>query len=201
MTYLRLDHIDAGLLAAELYDPAKPGVAVLKDIIATPQLLKKIQEARQHFRHADRYEGKVEQHMDVLYQDRFTPELAECMTHVTKEYLKLHEKIGASAGFSEHINSIGIHYYPKGSLGITPHRDYAQDINLITILVAKGDAPFNTCRNREGEGSIAFAAPEGSCIFMRAARSPAEQELRPFHYLKAMGEERYTIILRTRLSM
>ena len=106
-----------------------------------------------------------------------------------------------SADFKKYpqINSIGIHHYRNQEEGISPHQDYARDVNLISILSISGKASFLICKGRTKEKAESLELLPGSLVLMRAPRNKKENSLRPFHCIEKVSEERYSIILRQSL--
>ena len=149
--------------------------------------------------------GPVIQEMKTLYletrQENDLPTFfRDRIEQFKKEYTEFYQRMAKAALFNEsEFNSLGIHCYPEGSIGITPHQDFTRDHNLVTSFVLSGNAPFYVARTREKEGAQRFDTPPGSLIFMRAARDECEQTGRPFHYLEGpLEEERYSILIRTK---
>jgi hypothetical protein len=87
--------------------------------------------------------------------------------------------------------------YPKGSLGITPHRDNLRYINLICVIVIGGRGRFFVCADRSGRDSVEIPADPGRMILMRAPGFQGSSR-RPFHYVTDVTEERFTFGLRQR---
>lgn len=187
--------------AESLYDPASLGIAVLPGVLlpgALESLVRACAGSPSLFRRVPEFAGPVRQDMATLYgrPGALPPELAP-VEDLCAEYAAIHRIVGERAGFGGECNSVGIHHYPAGSAGISPHQDYASDRNLIGIFVLSGSAPFGACRDRHKAGAVEYAASPGSLILMRAARTDAEQPLRPFHYVPGpMQESRCTVIFR-----
>jgi len=76
------------------------------------------------------------------------------------------------------------------------HRDYSTDINLISIFVLGGTAPFYVCADKQGRGKVALHSAPGSLILMRAPRNELENDYRPYHCVGAVEEERFTLLFR-----
>ena len=96
--------------------------------------------------------------------------------------------------------------YPTGSLGITPHRDGLHYANLVCIVVLGGCGRFFVCRDRAGNDPIELDATPGRVILLRApgfrdspATNSVEGSHRPFHYVTAITETRYTFGLRQKV--
>ena len=85
--------------------------------------------------------------------------------------------------------------YPKGSIGITPHRDPLKYKNLICIFILGGKGKFFLCADRSGKDTQEVDTSVGNVIFLR---SPGFMGInkRPFHFLTDIKETRYSFILR-----
>lgn len=92
--------------------------------------------------------------------------------------------------------SIVMQHYKKGLLGISPHRDYLRDRNLISIFVLDGAAKLYICQGRTKRGAVELESSLGSLILLRAPRNVNEKHIRPIHYLDNVAEERYSLALR-----
>lgn len=208
--YLNIEKIDVEKIVKELFDFNNLGALSIQDVLtqnAKKELLEGIYSAKPLFWQVPRdIGGKVIQEMQTIYVERVTnrigefPLFKESIDKLFEEYSQLYLQIAKEAKFNENkCNSIGIHHYPVGSVGITPHQDYKQDLNLIASFVVEGDAPFFVCANRKKDFAKKINSSPGSVIFMRAARCEEEQQARPFHYLVGpMKKDRYAILLRSR---
>ena len=206
--YLQLEKLNVDQIVNELYDFSKLGAFSIPNVItevARTEILEARRAADHLFHQAQREKGEVIQEMRTLYIERFRDNeipdlLRNCLGKFNAEFRDFYARIAKAAGFSEKTyNSIGIHSYPLGSIGISPHQDYATDVDLVTSLVIAGYADFFVCKNREKEGSEKIEASPGSIVFMRAARNSQEQRARPFHYLVGpMTEERVSVLVRRR---
>jgi len=208
--YLNIEKIDVEQIVKELFDFNNLGALSIQDVLtqeAKKELLEGIYSANPLFWQVPRdIGGKVIQEMKTIYVERVTnhinkfPLFKDCINKLHEEYSKLYLQISKAAQFAkQNCNSIGIHHYPIGSVGITPHQDYKADLNLIASFVVTGDAPFFVCANRKKAFAKRIDSSPGSVIFMRAARCEEEQPMRPFHYLVGpMAKDRYAILIRTR---
>jgi len=108
-----------------------------------------------------------------------------------------YELLVRESGFQDiKFNSVSFQKYKEGSIGITPHRDGLKYINLISVFVLGGEAPFYICKDREGTDKTYLGSSPGSLILLRAPRKPEEKDFRPLHSVGRVGKERYTIGLR-----
>ncbi|QYO63862.1 hypothetical protein [Leptolyngbya sp. 7M] len=58
--------------------------------------------------------------------------------------------------------------YTPGQLGITPHRDSLEAINLIALVNLSGEAEFYRGDDRQGTDAVRLNPTPGNVIFLRA---------------------------------
>lgn len=208
--YLYTEKINVEEIVAKLFDFSTLGAISIPGFLTETgreELLTGIKEAQHLFKKVEREKKKsgVIQEMKTFYLERLkegelTQGLQDSITALTKEYAEMYERLAAKGNFtSKTFNSIGVHYYWIGSMGITPHQDYAADVDLVASFVLSGNAPFGVCKNRRKESALYLEASPGTLIFMRAARCEQEQSARPFHFLDgSIEQERYSILIRNR---
>ena len=193
-------------IARELYDFSKVGAAAFSNVLNRDfrrELVEEIRRNKNKLNTVKREAGQVIQDIDTAYigegdNNRRESEFPLAF-QLRGEYSPFFKGLAARAGFTPgRLNSVGLHYYPANSRGITAHQDYARDINLVSIFVLEGQAEFYVCNNREGNGSLKLDSSPGGLILLRAARKESEQRFRPFHYIPGVREERYSIIFRQR---
>ncbi len=203
--YLNRSKINLDLIVNELYDFSKIGAISIPDILfeeARKKLLRGSIFSKRFFKKVPRIENEVIQEMEMLSLDDIIGEIwfKNYLYEFRKEYLTIYEEIAEKANFqNKNFSSLYINYYPKNSIGITPHRDYKRDIDLISIFVLDGNADFYICNDRQKTNSIKIDSSPGSLILLRAARNEYEQKYRPFHYLEKMEQERFSLVIRRRL--
>ena len=192
-------------MARKLYDPDNLGGISIPNFLEEERriaILDGIKGADLSWRRPQRREGYVFQEMDIYYfqegfqdywEERGVPEIEELKREFEEEFYK---PLGKVAGFDGKINFTGLNHYQNGSIGITPHRDYEGDINLVSIFVLQGEAPFYVCSDRKKSNSLKLNSEPGSLILLRAARKEEEQSLRAWHYLEEVKSERYVLIFR-----
>ena len=198
-----LESLVIGNVISSLYDFSKPGGLSIPNFILPEfrqRLLNEVRTAVNLFREAPREYGKALQEMDILYigeadEDKIQGNFPE-IQKLVREYSRIYKRIGNNAGFNDLPNSVGIHRYKKDSLGLTPHLDHTWYINLISVFVLEGKAPFYVCSDREKTNSVELESSPGSLILLRAPRSKDEEKYRPMHYLDRVVEERYAVIIR-----
>lgn len=205
--YIDKNRINIEFIVNELYDFSKIGALSIQNILlekASEDLVNGVKSAKKFFCVPPKIEGPVIQEMESLYIEKLNEECLDnnflnSINQFKKEYIEIYKEIAEKAGFQKNFfNSIGIHYYPNTSIGITPHRDYAKDKDLISIFVLQGNSKFYVCKDREKNCSIELDSSPGSLILLRAARNNLEQKFRPFHYIESIKRERFSLIVRRR---
>lgn len=93
------------------------------------------------------------------------------------------------------LNDLIVQRYPRGSFGITPHRDHLRYHGLVAVVTLCGAAPFFVCADRQGSAAREVPAPPGHLLLMRAP-GYAGAGGRPFHYLGGVTEARISLGLR-----
>lgn len=196
----------AGSIAQTIYEPSHIGVVAVPDAltkVGEELLLNVCKEEQRSFKQAPHIENITHQEMNQFYIEsgRFerNDALEKVLCEVRDEYSQFYETLAQHASFnSSQINSIGVHGYANDSIGIGPHRDYSQDQNAISIFVLQNEAPFYAGFTRE-ETDVSISAPPRSLILVRAPRERSENNLRPFHAVKGVDQERYSVLLRHRV--
>ena len=99
-----------------------------------------------------------------------------------------------------HLNDLVVQRYPKGSLGITAHRDHLRYQNLVALVTLSGAARFCLCDDRAGRGARELPCPPGSLLLMRAPGfgfgDRGGRRDRPFHFLDRVTRSRLSLGLR-----
>ncbi len=93
------------------------------------------------------------------------------------------------------LNEAVIQRYERGSLGLSPHRDNLNCINVVCVFVIDGTADFYVCEDRSGKGARKIDSAPGNLIIMRAPGFLGS-DFRPFHLLTNITERRYSFALR-----
>src|SRR3989344_414893 len=226
MKYFDLEKINFNLLM-EMYKPTHPGYVLIPAAFTEAgqkAIIKEISTKMMgNLRAAPEYEGTVWQNFTGLQFGRADDEgnlkykfstgllegklpfLEECVhEYTTNIYNTLAEK----AQFRKEedlVNSVGIHRYSRNIGGIGYHRDYYDNINLITSITLFGEARFFVARalKKENgqiediEGEVEEQIGKGDILFMRAHRRKSETMSRPWHMVKCT-QERYALLLRTK---
>ncbi|MEK6846824.1 MAG: hypothetical protein AABY16_01510 [Nanoarchaeota archaeon] len=203
MKLLNSNQFDAEKIA-RIYGPNHNGIATIPEFLRDTTMQKILDYIKTlHLAEAPQREGQVTQQFSALYfgepegNDFPTESL---LIQLCNEYNLLYRKLKEPAKFEiePEINSVGVHHYQEQAEGISPHQDYARDVNLISILSITGKARFLVCRGRTKIGATVLELSAGDLLLMRAPRNPKENTHRPFHCIDQVEEERYSIILRQR---
>jgi dihydroneopterin aldolase len=115
---------------------------------------------------------------------------------LTKDFEKLFTQSG-HALFTEQLrfNDLTLQRYEKDSFGISPHMDGKSCINMICVFVLTGKAKFALCSDRQGNDPIYLDTTPGNVIIFRAPGFMGS-DMRPFHFLSDVSEERIVFGLR-----
>jgi len=107
--------------------------------------------------------------------------------------------------FSEHdpyplpepptFNDLTVQRYPKGEIGISPHRDQKYIRGTICVLVLEGWSRFCLCDDREGINPIPIRNEPGDMILL-IAPGFLGQVKQPFHFVDQITEQRTSFALR-----
>jgi len=143
----------------------------------------------------------VEQGMDTLYFEDLhrVPCSLDAVVHlVVEEFDVLYQRMAEIDGnfYNPTTQSIGLHNYWDGSVGITPHQDFPEDRNLIASFVLEGLSNFGAAMNRQKDGEELFELDAGALILMRAPREGDGKEFRAWHYVLPVIGGRKTLLLR-----
>lgn len=191
---------------SELYDPSKPGMVHIQHFLNPSKRDELMQEALHHQERLAQEPGqvgKVYMEMDTLYfgagEKYAWPDEREfpVLLSLKREYDEVFRRFSQFAHFQPgELGSMGIHHYAQGGTGITPHMDPPRYVNLVSIFVLKGSAPFGICKDREYTDKIEVMTRAGDLLLMRAPRSKEELTWRPFHYVGKVNEERWAVLFR-----
>lgn len=93
------------------------------------------------------------------------------------------------------LNELVLQKYEKDSIGITPHRDFMQNTNLICIFILAGKGNFWLCDDRKGTNAKMLCTMPGNVIVMRAPGFLGS-DFRPFHSISDITERRIVCAMR-----
>ncbi len=98
------------------------------------------------------------------------------------------------------LNDVIVQRYPKGSLGITAHRDHLRYQGLVALVTLSGAARFCLCDDRAGRGARELPCPPGHLLLLRAPGfgfgDRGGRRDRPFHFLDRVTRSRLSLGLR-----
>ena len=93
------------------------------------------------------------------------------------------------------FNDLVVQRYPRGSFGITAHRDHVRYEGLVALVTLAGAARFFVCAGRSGRHPREVHGPPGDLLLMRAPGF-AGLRGRPFHFLRDVTQPRLCLGLR-----
>ncbi len=93
------------------------------------------------------------------------------------------------------LNDVIVQRYPKGSFGITAHRDHVRYQDLVALVTLSGTARFCLCDDRAGRGARELPCPPGHLLLLRAPGFGGRRD-RPFHFLDRIARPRLSLGLR-----
>ena len=93
------------------------------------------------------------------------------------------------------LNDVIVQRYPKGSFGITAHRDHVRYQDLVALVTLSGAARFCLCDDRAGRGARELPCPPGHLLLLRAPGFGGRRD-RPFHFLDRVTRPRLSLGLR-----
>jgi len=197
MTYACFDtsKLDLDCIATELYDLTKPGCIAVNDFIFLDFRQALWAEVKNGpFSKQQNVYKNAEQDLSIFFVDpKQNPYTHLALLHAL--YQHAYYTLAKKAGFQEKTRSrIAVHKYDQGSIGITPHKDERKYLNMISIFILAGKAPFSLYKSRQEKIGELDAQP-GSLILLRAPRSKTEDG-RPMHSIGPVLEERYSICFR-----
>lgn len=93
------------------------------------------------------------------------------------------------------LNEYVLQCYEKDSIGITPHLDFAQNVNMICIFILTGKARFALCDDRQKTNARDLDTTPGNVILMRGPGFMGSS-FRPFHFVSDITERRVVCAIR-----
>jgi hypothetical protein len=93
------------------------------------------------------------------------------------------------------LNELMAQHHEAGSLGITPHRDFLYNRNLIGVLIIEGKGQFWLCDDRTGTNARPVRSEPGDLILMRGPGFMGS-DYRPMHFVDSISTERFTLGMR-----
>ncbi len=93
------------------------------------------------------------------------------------------------------LSELSLQLYEQGSLGITPHRDWSDQINMICNVMLVGEAKVALCDDREGRNPRYLDTTPGNMTILRAPGF-LNSDIRPFHFVKDVTSRRIVFGMR-----
>mmetsp|Transcript_35987 Transcript_35987/g.49963 ORF Transcript_35987/g.49963 Transcript_35987/m.49963 type:complete len:224 (+) Transcript_35987:76-747(+) len=197
------DALDADKVLAELRDS---GLAAVPGLLNENFRKKLVVEADKYFEEVPKADLEVIGPFEVKQQFNAKPDFEDSSLFVTLrsafQELLLH-KIGDHrvdqifTGESLKFNYSELMRYPAGSVGISPHRDHAENINVVCIFAVGGQGFIYGCDDRAGSNPKKMPTYPGAVTFMRAPGFEGfKAKDRPFHYVADIDETRYSFAVR-----
>ncbi|MBI4176071.1 MAG: hypothetical protein HY518_02625 [Candidatus Aenigmarchaeota archaeon] len=191
--------VDIRRAVESLYHPSHPGGMSIKSFLNDSFRKELLEEARgAAYTKPPEYPGsRVEEDYDmcVLFDGErgiLRPEYPGYLLLKDAYESFLADNLPPGLGISQEV----LNRYRPGSGGITAHRDFPTNINLVSIFVIGGQGRFYICADRERHNAAELENPPGSLILLRAPRNWKERSQRPYHFVEDIKEERYTCLLR-----
>lgn len=178
----------------QIYDKEHCGVIMLKNFLPD-DIHKQISDYLSNENNKTKYiklpymYGKTIQDMSVW---NFASENKE-INILKNKYLEIRNSIFRKYDIDLEIC---VNYYDKGAKGISPHRDFSTSVNMIGIYVVHSKNDFCVADTRDKQNEKRFDAYDNTLIIMRGPRSTDENDMRPFHYVENIIEDRISIIFR-----
>tara|TARA_Y100000310_G_C20623016_1_gene784355 strand:- start:970 stop:1611 length:642 start_codon:yes stop_codon:yes gene_type:complete len=197
------------IIASELFDFSRPGMVCLEEFLladATQALVAEIDDNADLLQTADTQFLNATQDVDYMEigeadENRVKGKFDNIFGLRTEYYWQCYRALVYHlSSFNEGpgLNSIVAYRYTTDSTGISPHMDQSRYIDLISIFVLKGSAPFGIRKSRDGPILEEVNPPPGSLILLRAPRYDVEKQHRPMHYVGPVTQERYSLAFRVK---
>mmetsp|Transcript_12044 Transcript_12044/g.20367 ORF Transcript_12044/g.20367 Transcript_12044/m.20367 type:complete len:227 (-) Transcript_12044:24-704(-) len=200
---LNADALDLERMLTELRDT---GLCAVEGIIKEPFRQKLCSEADEHFSTVPTAEIEVIGPYEVKQQFNAKADLAHDSNYgiLRRAFQKLLlEKLGHSRAESTftaeplNFNYFELMQYPAGSVGISPHRDHAENINIVCVFTIGGRGFVYGCEDRAGTKPTRYNTFPGAVILMRAPGfENYKAKDRPFHYVGDIETMRYSYAVR-----
>ncbi len=194
-----LDAFDARQIVTRLTTHGACSVPLLREEFRQA-LLQEARSARYSTEPASIGQGAQRVCQDVATQCVFAPEsLYHVLRGAFQQLLDTTLGVLSPSPFASplRLTEMRLHRYSRGSLGMTPHQDGACFCNLVCVFMLGGRGEFGLCTDHHGRQPRWLDGAPGQVIFMRAPGFlPANT--RPFHFVRDIRTDRYTLGLRQR---
>ena len=193
---IKKEAFDIEKIAGELFDSDKCGGVLVEGALddGLADLRSEVKRAQFHGprRYFDVSKDMLMRYLGEVNENTQNPNFP-LVYRLRDEFFDVYKAIGERANFSARaLNSIGIHKFEKGTIGILRHVDDDRYVNLIAAFVLTDDSSFTVF----GEKDAVLYPSAGSVVLLRAPRSDAELYLRPEHAVGVQGDDRYSIVVR-----
>lgn len=189
---------------SRLYDPLDSGIEILDGFVDKSSLDRVNNCVNQNAAlFVEKREKYIENNQQValLYRGNFDLEAMKdsVFSDIFDEYIAIRSAVGAHSdipfvqGSSIEVKLIR---YPVSDLGVGIHKDLSSNINLIVFFNLQGRADVETFSDKEGSDPVSHLMEEGFVSLMRAPRSPDEPDIRPYHGVFKIPEERTVLVIR-----
>mmetsp|Transcript_357 Transcript_357/g.825 ORF Transcript_357/g.825 Transcript_357/m.825 type:complete len:232 (+) Transcript_357:176-871(+) len=204
--YSEMLNADALDIEEMLKQLRETGLCAVEGIIKEPFRKKLCGEADEHFSTVPQAEIEVIPPFDVKQQFNaksvFDRDSNFTQLRIGFQKLLL-DKLGATraastfTGETLNFNYFELMQYPEGSCGISPHRDHAENINVVCVFTIGGRGFVYGCDDRAGTNPKRYNTYPGAVILMRAPGfEHSKAKDRPFHYVADIESLRYSYAVR-----
>lgn len=192
------------LLVSQLYDPQLTGIEILNDFFDKRSLDLVNSCIRENTRlFVEKREKYIENNQQValLYRGAFDLHAMKdsVFCDIFEEYLKIRTTVNQFSEIKfEQGNSIEVKLirYPVSDLGVGIHKDLSSNINLIVFFNLQGEADVQTFSDKNGANPNSHLMQPGFVSLMRAPRSIDEPDIRPYHAVFKVPNERVVLVIR-----
>jgi hypothetical protein len=205
--YFKVDPIRVRESLHYLYDSSSPGAVSIPDFLQPRFLAMLINDIYNHdgmltYIHNihDVKDGRIEEEFETakLGDDRIIldKDAFPVIMQLREAYASFHSIIDI---ITPSFNSLNVHRYIPQYKGITPHRDFNSDKDLVSIFCISGEADVGICDNIKGDNRQLLDSSPGSLILLRAPRNDDDRKnhsWRPYHFVENIKTERYSIGIR-----
>ncbi|MEK7642800.1 MAG: hypothetical protein AAB392_03330 [Patescibacteria group bacterium] len=188
-------------LCQKLYDPKDCGVVVVKRALSpilAISIRHELEENRRNYVPRPKHYGTTMQGLSSWDFERAILRNYKYLAVLDSHYSAFSDRLHEHMGPCQKVDEISVNssFYKVGSLGIGPHRDNSFSINFVAIYIISGSNEFCTARDKSKNEEIQFETVPGDLVLMRAPRNPAENDLRPIHYVGEIKSDRYIVVFR-----
>lgn len=188
----------------DLYNPQSSGISILKQFLD----MNKLKEINQFIlNNQNQFQEKREKNIDnnqkvaLLYRGVFDMNSLEdtVFDDIVNVYKSIRSQINQlstipfTQGDSLEIKLIN---YPVSPLGVGNHKDLSSNVNLIVFFNLSGSTDIKTYSNKAGENPVSHLITPGDISLMRGPRLNESVNVRPYHGVEQVYEERTVLVIR-----